>query len=465
MKMVSLQNILIHLLEKISIFSIRKFLQCLVLITFSISSYAIEIVDSEVDDTIKKLVSPILKAAGTDPNEIKFYILLDDSINAFVYGGRNIFISTALISSFNDPDVLKGVIAHELGHIEGGHLVRRDEKIRQIQRQSMIATGLLGAAAAISGRPDAIVGGILGQSHLFSRDYLAYSRSQEVSADQAAVRLLHSSKNSVIGIVKLNEYFAQKHKQEYKDLNPYAITHPLSESRLSSMNLALKDEPSSYKSSDAERKQYSRVVAKLRGFLNKSEVNDVIGAPLDDFSQKYQEAILLYEKHNTKSAIAILDKLIKQEPNNGYLYELKGQILFRSGDVIGSANSYKQAIEHLNNPITKAEYAVSLTNAVDFYKTKSEKDKVLQNIIQLLEEVLSSDLKSPYIYRILATAYGKLGDLGYTNLMLAEEALMQHKYEDAKKFARLAEKHSQNRARLKLKIDDIMKEVRNITDN
>lgn len=463
MKVISLQNTLIQLQEILSISSLRKFLQCLIVITFSMSSSAIEIIDSEIDDTIKKLISPIFKAAGTDPNEIKFYILLDESINAFVSGGRNIFISTALISSFNDPDVLKGVIAHELGHIEGGHLVRRDEKIRQIQKQSMIAMGLLGAAAAMSGNSDAIIGGALGQSHLFSRDFLAYSRSQEVSADQAAVRFLHNSKNSVIGIVKLNEYFAQK-QQEYKDLNPYATTHPLSESRLSSMNLALKDEPSSYKSSAAERKQYSRIVAKLRGFLNKSQVNDVIGVPLDDFAQKYQQAISFYEKHNTKSAITILDKLIHQEPNNGYLYELKGQILFRSGDVIGSANSYKQAIEYLSNPITKAEYAVSLANAVESYKSKSEREKVLQNIIQLLEEVLSSDLKSPYIYRILATAYGKLGDLGYTNLMLAEEALMQHRYDDANKFAHLAEKHSQNRARLKLKIDDIMREVRNITE-
>jgi len=462
MKLTSLKSTLTQLLETVNASSIRSLIFSVI---FSVSANAIEIVDSEVDDVIKKLVSPILEAAGTNPQEIKFHILLDNNINAFVYQGRNIFISSELITAFNDPDVLKGVVAHELGHIEGGHLVRRDEKIREIQKQSMVAMGLLGAAAAIGGRPDILLGGALGQSHLFSREYLSYSRSQEASADQAAVKFLHGSKNSVIGIVKLNEYFAKKEKQSYKDLNPYATTHPLSESRLSSLSLALKDEPASYRSSDQERKEYSRIVAKLRGFLNKSEMHDSIGMPLDEFSKSYQSSIASYEKHDTQSAIKKLDKLIAKEPHNGYLYELKGQILFRSGDIMGSVASYKQAVEYINNPITKAEYAVSLSNAVDSYKNKTERDEALNNVVNLLESVLASDLKNPYIYRVLATAYGKLGDLGYSNLMLSEEALMQYRYEDAERFAHIAEKHSKNRARLKLKVDDIIKEVRNLRDN
>ncbi|MCH9753479.1 MAG: M48 family metalloprotease [Alphaproteobacteria bacterium] len=411
---------------------------------------------------IKKLVTPIFEASGAQPNDIKFYILLDDNINAFVYNGRNIFISTELIAAFNDPDVLKGVVAHELGHIQGGHLARRDEKIREIQKQSMIAMGLLGAVAAVSGNADAVVGGALGQSHLFSRDYLAYSRSQEAAADQAAVRFLHDSQNSVIGILNIQKYFSRK-EQEFGEINPYSVTHPLSSNRLASLKIAYDKENKSFGSSDEERKIYARIVAKLRGFLMPVTRNSKIyQEDLDPFAVKYQRAILLYERNDTAAAIKIINELIDRESENGYLYELKGQILFRAGDLKGAIASYKKSISYVDNPITKAEYAVVLANSVDYFSDEKKKKMALREVVGLLEEVLASNMKNPYIYRILATAYGKLGDLGYTNLMLAEEALMQRRYEDASRFAKLAEKYSKNRARLKIKIEDIISAVRNL---
>jgi predicted Zn-dependent protease len=424
---------------------------------------AVQIIDSEVEDGIKKLITPIFEAAGVQPGDVNFYILLDENINAFVYKGRNIFISTELITSFNDPDVLKGVVAHELGHIHGGHLARRDEKIRELNRQSMIAMGLLGIGAVLSGNPAAIMGGALGHSHIFDRDFLAYSRSQEAAADQAAVKFLHKSDNSVIGILKLQEYFTKKEKQIYGEINPYSVTHPLSSNRLASLRIAYNQEPIGMRSSDEERKIYSRIVAKLRGFLKPVESNSIIyQGDLDSFARQYEDAISYHERNDEKSAIKTINKLIDQEPDNGYLYELKGQILFKAGDVMSALESYKKAVSYIKNPITKAEYAVALANSVDFYGNQEKREEVLEEVVVLLESVLASNMKNPYIYRILATAYGKLGDLGYTNLMLAEEALLQQKYEDANRFAKIAKKHSKNRTRLKIKIEDIMSEVRNL---
>jgi len=231
----------------------------------------------------------------------------------------------------------------------------------------------------------------------------------------------------------------------------------LSDSRLATLKLALEEEPKGYGSSALERKEYSRIVAKLRGFLKRSNVAvGVDQSDLDDFSKKYEKAIILYEKYDTSGAIVILNELISIEPENGYLYELKGQILFRSGQVLESLDSYKKAVKYVKNPMMKAEYALAISNSIDFYHSAAEKQAALNEVVSLLESVLASDLRNPYIYRLLATAYGKLGDLGYSNLMLAEEALMQHKYKESKQFAKLAEKHSGNRAGLKLKIEDIM---------
>ena len=447
---------------------IIRFLRRIILISLFLLSHPafsiVQVIDSETEDVVRELVTPILRAAGEDPTTVRFYVLLDESINAFVAGGRNIFINTGVITAFNDPDVLKGVVAHELGHMAGGHLARRDEKVRELQKQSIVAMSLLGVAALASGRPDALLGGLSGHSHLLTRDYLSYSRSQESAADQAAVRFLHESHNTLKGLIKLQEYIIQKNSQYLKERNPYASTHPLSPDRLSALQIELEEEPKGFRTSDKEKKDYARLVGKLRGFLKRIDHSGgAMQSDLDPFSRNYEKAIVLYEKHDAVAAMKVLNDLIRQEPENGYLYELKGQILFRAGAILESLEYYKKAIFYVQNPLMKAEYAVALVNSIDFYDTQKKKQEVLNEVVSLLESVLAADLKNPYIYRMLATAYGKLGDLGYSNLMLAEEALMEHKYGEAKKFAELAEKDSKNRSRLKLKVDDIMREVKNLT--
>ena len=151
---------------------------------------------------VKKLATPIILAAGVNPEEINFYIVLDQDVNAFVYGGRNIFINTGLLTLFNDPDVLKGVIAHELGHITGGHIARREEQIKRLLPQ-FIFTNLLGVAAMLGGSGE-LGGAILsGSSHSLERSMLRHSRENESSADQAAFQYLQRSHNSNAGLLKL----------------------------------------------------------------------------------------------------------------------------------------------------------------------------------------------------------------------------------------------------------------------
>ncbi len=461
MNLINLKNISTLLLA-----ASRKIIySSLVVLILSFPSYALQIVDSEIQDVLKKLVGPILEASGTNPEEVTIYVIADKSINAFVANGRNIFISTELIARFNDPDILKGVVAHELGHIAGGHLVRRDEKIREIQNQSMLATGLLGALSAISGNPTAIMGSLMGPSHVFYKEFLSYSRTQEASADQAAVRFLHDSNNSVKGLMKLLNYFDIMERRGYKEPNPYSRTHPLSRSRISSVKYALSRESRGGGSTASEREQYSRIVAKLRGFLKNVEIpkeGENTSSDLDRFSQKYRDVVYLYSIHQTDEALSVLENLIKIEPHNGYLHEMKAQILFRSGDFKKSLESYRIAVSYIDNPILKAEYAVSSAHYVESVEDEYEKRNILEEVVTLLESVILQNIKNPYIYRVLGTAYGKLGDLGYANLMLAEEAFMSGKIADAEQFIISAKRNSRKRTRLNLRIDDIMKQIKNL---
>lgn len=421
------------------------------------ASFAI-LTDTEIETGVRTLVNPIIKAAGMQPDDVKIYIMLEDDINAFVAGGKNIFIFAGLLRLFNDPDVIKGVVAHELGHITSGHLARNQEKIQEVMNQSMVTT-LLGAAVMAVGGGPAGLAAILGGMHGAHRSFMSHSRTQESSSDQVAVRLLHATNNTVGGMVKFFDYLMRKQLSEEYQIFRYAMTHPLDKDRMNIIKLALKQEASGYGSTDSERKMYSRIVAKLDGFLASPEaVLKINQKNLDPFARNYEMAIALYRMSQLAQSTQKLDELIAIEPTNAYLHQLKGQFLFEHGKVLEAMHSYQQALKYLpNDPSLTAEYAVTIVNSLDLMTSKQSKEEALTKVINLLNAGASKDFKNPYVYRNLAIAYGKLGDLANSNLMLAEEALEYGRTDEARRFALQAQKYPAPNARVKLKIEDLLK--------
>lgn len=420
--------------------------------------------DSETETVVRKLIFPILKTANINPKNLNLYIILDNNVNAFVIGGNNLFINTGLITTFNNPDALKGVVAHELGHVTGNHVAMRHSQIQSLMSQSILVN-LLGVAAIIGGAGDVGAALISGGMHTLQGNYLSYSRFQETAADSAAIKYLHKSKNTVKGLIQVFEHFDQESLRMREHINPYMQTHPMSNERLNMTRQHLVHEDSTYQSSISEKNEYSQVVAKLRGFtvaLDKDSLHKQTDLPA--FAQKYEEAIIMYRQSKFKDAISILDSLTKEMPNNAYFYELKGQFLFESGQLQPAIEAYQKAIEILpNKPLILAEYAVVLVNASNTANGKN-KQMLLEEAIITLNKVLHSKLNThPYVYRQLATAYGKLGKLDYSNVMLAEEALLLHKFQEAKKFANIAASYKSNNKFVKLRIDDILKTIPNNT--
>ena len=408
--------------------------------------------DEEVETVINQMARPIFLAAGVNPEEIKFYIVLDQSVNAFVYGGRNIFINTGLITLFNDPDVLKGVIAHELGHITGGHIARREEQIKRLLPQFLF-TNLLGVAAMLGGAGELGSAILSGSSHSLERSMLRHSRENESSADQAAFQYLQRSHNSNAGLLKLLQYF-QTEKRHFDQLNPYASTHSIDSERISAVKLSVANSSNQYQSSNEEKRQYAMIVAKLRGFIE--PVDNIIKhdqKDLDPTARKYELAVALFRKPDLKAALAKMNELILEESKNPYFYELKGQMLFENGYVKESAIAYKTAAELLpSSYLIKLEYAVALINEPD-----SKNNGDMQAALNILQYVAYKQPNSLWVYRNLAIAYGKLGDLARSNLMLAEEAILLQNYTEAKKFIYNAKKHATKDKKLLLKIEDLQK--------
>jgi predicted Zn-dependent protease len=420
--------------------------------------------DSETFETITKLIAPLCATAKLPGKRVNLYIVIDKEINAFVTQGGNLFINTGLITAFNDPDVLKGVVAHELAHLSSGHTILRSAKVDSILQQSLLTT-LLGVSAAAAGSPDIATALILGGQHAAERGYMSYSREQETVADKLAAKYLHETGTTISGLTKLLESFNSNELYlSASGISPYMLTHPLSKERLKMVReqyLQEKNNTSVQPSSQQDKESYARIVAKLRAFLSPDSYLSSAQKDLTGFARVYGDAILAYRKSQFKESFTLIDSLIKQHPKDGYLYELKGQFLLETGQGLQAVDAYKKALELLGDkPSLQSDYAVVLINARELYKDRTQREAALNEAITILTKMIGDPYqRSPSIYRNLAIAYGDLKNLGYSNVMLAEEAILLRRNNQAKRFLEIARNYSGKDKKLQLKIEDISRSL------
>jgi predicted Zn-dependent protease len=191
--------------------------------------------DAEIEDTLWMFMRPVLQQAGLNPNAVQLFVVNDPSVNAFVAGGANIFVHTGLITSTRNAGMLIGVLAHETGHIAGGHLIRAKEMAGAANIGLLIAT-VLGAAAAVGGGGgNSAAGAIMAGQATVQNSFLSYSRGQESSADQAALRFLDGAGWSSKGMLEMFEVLRQKEHRMFGQRDPYASTHPLAQERITTL--------------------------------------------------------------------------------------------------------------------------------------------------------------------------------------------------------------------------------------
>lgn len=382
--------------------------------------------DTEIEQTLRAYSDPIFKKAGLTPSSISMYIVNDDAINAFVMGGSNVFINTGLIMQSDTPEMLIGVIAHETGHISGGHLVRTTSEMERAQLQALLGT-LLGAAAMAGGAGDVGAAVMSGSQNIAMRNMYSFTRANEEAADQAALSFLDELGISASGMLQMFEILR---KQEYRkigsDSDPYTRTHPLSKERIMHMRNHIAQSPIPAGKVPEEYKQLQqRMLGKLEGFLDEP-IRILERYPASDTSirARYARAVAYHRLIETDKAIAELDALLEQSPDDPYFNELKGQILFESGQMDGARMAYSKAIELMPDaPLIRAELGRVLLageNAAD-----------LPAAIHALEYATSADKRNPQAWRLLATAYGRDNRLALSHLALAEEAVLLNKPEQA----------------------------------
>src|SRR5688500_12600064 len=145
--------------------------------------------DAETEALLQDLVDPLVEAAGMPRGSVEVVLVSDSSINAFVAGGQRIYVHSGLINAADSANEVQGVLAHELGHVTGGHIISIYDgaaKATKVQLLSMLA----GVAAMLAGAGEAGMAAMaLGQQAAMST-FLSFSRTQEASADAASVQFL-----------------------------------------------------------------------------------------------------------------------------------------------------------------------------------------------------------------------------------------------------------------------------------
>jgi predicted Zn-dependent protease len=381
--------------------------------------------DTEIEADIRTMISPVWKAAGLDPDALHVYLIADRQINSFVAGGQNEFINTGLIQRAKTPNQLIGVLAHETGHIAGGHLSRTQQAMKNASIEGIIAM-VLGAAATVAAKGSGGGAALLGASGVAQRAFLQYSVAQEAAADQAALSYLDRTHQSARGLLQFFEILQGEELLTGALQDPYLRTHPLTAERIEYVrNHVAKSRYSDMPEPPLYTELFQRMKVKLAAFT------DPPGATLAAFPERdqsvlarYARAIAYYRIPKLDKALPIIDGLIKDYPLDPYFRELKGQMLFENGRIRDAIPPYEEAVRLAPGaPLLRIALAQTYVEAND--------PSLNKRAIAYLNDALRSEDKDTNAWHLLATAYGRDNQLGMAALALAEEGLAGGKKRDA----------------------------------
>lgn len=409
--------------------------------------------DEETEIFLHRTLQPVFKAADTDFNPRRIYIVNDKSLNAFVTDGNNMFVTVGTLMAADSQNEISGVLAHETGHIEGGHLLRHKIQSREVQRMTL-ASMLLGSAAGIAaGRADVSIAAILGSQSSAMNSMLTYQVSEERSADEAAVKLLKKINQSPDGMLRFMKKIQKRNTLQGIEETSYFRTHPVTSERIAFMEKAAKE--SQAPKTGAQEKDFERIRAKLYAYIEDPkatlqkypETNGTIPA-------RYARAIAYFKKMDMPKALGLINGLIADEPQNPYFYELKGQMLLETGQIAQAADIYRQALKF------RPDSSLFKLNLAQAMLENSPSAAEQKQIVDLLNQVLVYNPDS-YAWILLSRAYGMQQNAAGYNYAAAEYSLLTRDIRLAKQQAEQALKSSPAPA-LRLKLEDLLLRIKDM---
>ena len=410
--------------------------------------------DAEIEAIIRTYATPLFQAAGLDPNAVDVYLVQDASLNAFVAGGQNLFINTGLLMRAEGPLEVIGVIAHETGHIAGGHIAQRMGAMDDAAG-TLIAAYILGILGAIaSGRGEVASAVISGGQDIALRGLLSFSRSQERAADQAAISYLESAGISPSGLLRFMGRLKGQEVLLASNQDPYLTTHPLTRERIDFLEQQVAASPyAATPATPAMVALHERLRAKLIGFLEpRYRVEQIYPSSDGGLPATYAHAIMEYREGHLDTALGLIDRLLAQYPTDPFFLEIKAQMLFEFGRIAEALPLFEAAVAARPDA---AQIRLMLARAQIEMNAPAHDRAAVEN----LQLVLVAEPHNSFAWRLAGVAYGRLGDEGMASLALAEAALARGENDDAERLAERAKDLLPSGSPAWLQADDVAREA------
>jgi predicted Zn-dependent protease len=387
--------------------------------------------DTESEQLLRDYTRPILRAAGMEKQNIQMVIINDSTFNAFVADGRRIFVNYGAILQSETPNQIIGVLAHETGHLAGGHLSKLREQLSNAQTQMIIAM-LLGAGALVAGASrgsnsagnnglaNAGAAAIAGPQEMIRRSLLSYQRQQEENADRAGVKFLTATQQSPKGMYETFKRFTSESLFAARGADPYLQSHPMPAERVAALQEFASTSPYWDKKDDpALQLRHDMVRAKISAFMERPElVYRRYPLTNDTMPARYARAISTYLHGDLRSALAQIDLLIQVQPANPYFYELRGQALLEGGKPAEAIVPLRKAVQLSNNaPLIEMLLGQALV--------ASDNKAYADEAIAILRAAVGRETEAPMGYTQLAMAYGRKGDYAQADLASAQAAFLR----------------------------------------
>jgi predicted Zn-dependent protease len=397
--------------------------------------------DTESEQLLRDYTRPILRAAGMEKQNIQMVIINDSTFNAFVADGRRIFVNYGAILQSETPNQIIGVLAHETGHLAGGHLSKLREQLSNAQTQMIIAM-LLGAGALVAGASrgsssagnnglaNAGAAAIAGPQEMIRRSLLSYQRQQEENADRAGVKFLTATQQSPKGMYETFKRFTSESLFAARGADPYLQSHPMPAERVAALQEFASTSPYWDKKDDpALQLRHDMVRAKISAFMERPElVYRRYPLTNDSMPARYARAISTYLHGDLRSALAQIDLLIQAQPNNPYFYEVRGQALLESGKPADAIAPLRKAVALSNNaPLIEMLLGQALVG--------TDNTTYTDDAIRILRAAVVREPEAPLGYMQLAMAYGRKGDYAEADLASAQAAFLRGDNKTARELA------------------------------
>ncbi|MCK1311508.1 MULTISPECIES: M48 family metalloprotease [unclassified Bradyrhizobium] len=397
--------------------------------------------DTETEQLLREYTRPILRVAGLEKQNIQMVIVNEGSFNAFVADGRRIFVNYGAILQSETPNQIIGVLAHETGHLAGGHLSKLREQLANAQTQMIIAM-LLGAGAMAvgstrgsgsagnNGLANAGAAALAGPQEMIRRTLLSYQRQQEENADRAGVKFLTATQQSPRGMYETFKRFTSESLFAARGADPYLQSHPMPAERVASLQEFASASPYWDKKDDpALQLRHDMVRAKISAFMERPEtVYRRYPLTNDSMPARYARAISTYLHGDLRSALTQIDALIQVQPNNAYFYEVRGQALLEGGKPAEAIPALRKAVALSNNaPLIEMLLGQALVG--------SDNKAYTDDAVRILRAAVAREPEAVLGYMQLAMAYGRKGDYAEADLASAQAAYLRGDNKTARELA------------------------------